>query len=204
LFIRGTGAFRNIEQGFGLVNQVLALDSLFLCDTLFLCDFFLNENHVMDAIRRIKVDNFEFEMGKNQVSVSPAPPPETPSRHYPSFIPIERKDVAPVCFAIASCWRQPDFLDRLASRKGGGSQSVTSYDFYNPNEFEESPPAVRVNLEPGERGVVCGYLEEDVETSEQFFAKLVIAFGTYCVENEMGFGHTKEDLDRIREAFLAD
>ena len=154
--------------------------------------------------QKISIDGIEFIITKRQVVVSP-PDPTKPKRFYANINPVDRDELVPICFAINGCWRQPDFIDQIIARGSCDHQSVTGFWFFDPEEFEEEPPpTIRLDLEPGRRGVITYFMLESAEVSETFFVKLAVAFGLFCIENEIKSRHTKSELDRIRIEFKID
>lgn len=155
----------------------------------------------MEVQQTIRIQGIEFVVKKMQVVVSP-PDPSKPKRFYANINPVDRRELAPICFAINGCWRNSDFVDEIVARGSNNCQSVTGFWFFDPDEYEEEPPPeIRIDLESGQRGVITYYLEESAEFSDTFFAKLAVAFVQFCIENGIESRHTQSDLDRIRVEF---
>ena len=157
----------------------------------------------MKITQKVTVGGVEFEMRKREVMVSP-PAPEKPTRYYSNFNPVSREDLEPLCRAIEGCWPNADFVEQLINRGQGSCQSYTGFDFHKPGEQYDYTPTVRIDLEPGERGVLTHCFEEDAEASVTFFVNLTIAYGEFCIANEVSVHHTSEDIERIRQAFRID
>ena len=155
----------------------------------------------MKLERNISVDGIEFVATQNTVPVSP-PDSTRPKSYYANINSLERKELFPLCAAISGCWQNSDFVDEIIARGSSNCQSVAGFYFFDSNEYEEEPPPeIRLDLEPGERGVTTHYLMDNVEVSPTFFVKLVLAFGEFCIETDVGSKHTESDLQRIRAEF---
>lgn len=149
----------------------------------------------------LTVEGVEFAATKHEVRVHP-PSPEKPKRYYANLNPVRRKELATLCRAVEGCWKRSDFVDQIIAKGSGDSQSVTGFEFFQPDEYYEETPEIRVGLSDGDRGVITTFtFGESVEASVAFFVELSATFLEFCVRNEIKSKHTMADVDRLRKFF---
>ena len=140
------------------------------------------------------VGGVELVMTKRQVVVSP-PDPDRAPRYYAN-INVNRKELMPVGFALSACWTKKEFLTNTLNRDSVSQQGPVGFWFHSEDDHEE-PPVNRFDLVGEQRGVIWHYLDEDVETSVEFFVDVVIEFGTFCIRNGLGYGRSLDELKEL-------